>query len=63
MRELHAKLAEAEGRIGAAKDAALAQIQGVAAEVAKAAVQRLTGIEVAAEEAGATVARVLGEAA
>ena len=61
--QLHAKLAEAEGRIGAAKDAALAQIQGVAAEVAKAAVQRLTGIEVAAEEAGATVARVLGEAA
>ena len=51
------------GRIGAGKDAALAQIQGVAAEVAKAAVQRLAGLEVAAEEVGATVARVLGEAA
>jgi F-type H+-transporting ATPase subunit b len=61
--QLHAKLAEAEGRIAAAKDAALAQIQGVAAEVAKAAVQRLTGIEVAADEADATVAHVLGEAA
>jgi F-type H+-transporting ATPase subunit b len=61
--ELHAKLAEAEQRIGAAKDAALAQIQGVAGEVAKAAVQRLTGIEVAAQEVEATVKRVLGEAA
>ncbi len=61
--ELQAKLAEAEGRISAAKDAALAQIQGMAADVAKAAVQRLTGIEVAAQEVDATVKRVLGEAA
>jgi F-type H+-transporting ATPase subunit b len=61
--ELNAKLAEAEGRIGAAKDAALAQIEGVAAEVARAAVQRLAGIEVAADEARSTVARVLREAA
>lgn len=61
--QLHSKLAEAEGRIDAAKEAALAQIQGVAAEVAKAAVQRLTGMEVAAEEAGAAVEYVLREAA
>jgi F-type H+-transporting ATPase subunit b len=61
--ELNAKLAEAETRITAAKDAALAQIQGVAGEVAKAAVQRLTGIEVATAEVEATVKRVLGEAA
>jgi F-type H+-transporting ATPase subunit b len=61
--DLHAKLAEAETRIGAAKDSALAQIQGMAADVAKAAVQRLTGIEVAAQEVEATVKRVLGEAA
>ncbi len=61
--ELQTKLAEAEQRIGAAKDAALAQIQGVAGEVARAAVQRLTGIEVATEEVEAAVKRVLGEAA
>lgn len=61
--ELHAKLAEAERRIGSAKDAALAQIQDVAGEVARAAVQRLTGIEVGAQEVEATIKRVLGEAA
>ena len=61
--ELAAKLAEAEKRIAGAKDAALAQIQGVAGEVARAAVQRLTGIEVPAQEVEATVKRVLGEAA
>lgn len=61
--DLNAKLAAAEERIRAAKDTALAQVQGVAAELAKAAVRRLTGIEVAADEAEATVARVLREAA
>ena len=61
--ELNAKLAEAEARIKAAKDAALGEIEGVAAEAASAAVRRLTGIEVAGEEARATVARVLREAA
>jgi F-type H+-transporting ATPase subunit b len=61
--ELNAKITEAEGRIGAAKDAAMAQIHGVAAEVAKAAVQRLTGLEVAAKEVEETVERVLREAA
>jgi F-type H+-transporting ATPase subunit b len=61
--ELNAKLAEAEKRIGAAKDAALAQIEGVAAEAASAAVRRLAGIEVAPQEAQATVAQVLREAA
>ena len=50
-------------RIKAAKDAALGEIEGVAAEAASAAVRRLTGIEVAGEEARATVARVLREAA
>src|SRR3954467_5290731 len=61
--ELNAKLAEAEKRIGAAKDGALAQIEGVAADAASAAVRRLAGIEVAPQEAQATVAQVLREAA
>ncbi|MFL5336343.1 MAG: hypothetical protein ACJ8H8_24990 [Geminicoccaceae bacterium] len=61
--ELNAKLAEAEKRIGAAKEGALAQIEGVAADAASAAVRRLTGIDVAPQEAQATVAQVLREAA
>ena len=61
--ELNAKLVEAEARIKSAKDAALAQIEDVAAEAATAAVKRLSGIEVTSEDAQATVARILREAA
>lgn len=61
--DLNAKLTEAEGRIGAAKDKALAEIQSVAAEVASSAVRRLAGIEVAAADVEATVASIAREAA
>ena len=61
--ELSAKLTEAEARIGSARDQALAEIQGVAAEVARAAVKRLAGIEVGAQDVEATVARIVREAA
>lgn len=61
--DLAEKLAEAEARIGAAKDAALGQIRGVAVEVAQAAVRRLTGIDVPAAEVEATLGRVQEEAA
>ena len=61
--ELNAKLAEAERRIGAAKEAAMAEIRNVAADAARAAVQRLSGVECAQEEVESAVARVLAEAA
>jgi F-type H+-transporting ATPase subunit b len=60
---LNAKLVEAENRIAAAKNQALAEIQGVAAEVARSAVQRLSGIEVDAKEVEAAVASIVREAA
>lgn len=61
--DLGRKLAEAEAGIRAAKDAALAQIQSVAAEVAQAAVQRLAGLELARADVDAAVDQVLREAA
>lgn len=61
--ELNAKLAEAESRIGRAKDQALSEIQGVAAEVARSAVQRLAGIEVDAKDVEAAVGSIVREAA
>jgi F-type H+-transporting ATPase subunit b len=61
--DLDRKLAEAEARIGAAKDAALGQIQNVAAEVAQSAVERLAGIKLSEAEAKAALDRVLREAA
>ena len=60
---LNAKLVEAENRIVAAKNQALAEIQGVAAEVARSAVQRLAGIEVEAKDVEAAVASIVREAA
>ena len=60
---LNAKLVEAENRIAAAKNQALAEIQGVAAEVARSAVQRLAGIEVEAKDVEAAVASIVREAA
>ena len=61
--ELQHKLAEAEARIGAAKDAALNQIQNVAAEVAQAAVRRLAGLDVTEADVRTAVDSVLREAA
>jgi F-type H+-transporting ATPase subunit b len=61
--DLARKLAEAEARIGAARDAALQQIQGVVVEVAQAAVQRLAGLKIAQKDVKAAVDRVTGEAA
>lgn len=61
--ELHQKLGEAEARIGAAKNAALGQIQTVAAEVAQAAVLRLAGLDLPEADVKAAVDDVLREAA
>ena len=61
--ELQQKLGDAEARIGAAKDAALGQIQNVATEVAQAAVRRLAGLDLAEAEVKAAVDQVLKEAA
>ena len=61
--DLARRLAEAEARIGAARDAALRQIQGVVVEVAQAAVQRLAGLKVAQKDVKAAVDRVMGEGA
>ena len=63
--ELAAKLAAeveaAEGRIDAAKTDALANIRQVASEVARAAIQRLIGVEVDPGKADEAVAAVLKE--
>ncbi|MEE9481077.1 MAG: F0F1 ATP synthase subunit B' [Kiloniellales bacterium] len=63
--ELAAKLAAeveaAEGRIEAAKTDALANIRQVASEVARAATQRLIGVEVDPGKADEAVAAVLKE--
>ena len=61
--ELHDKLAEAEARIGAAKDAALAQIQGIATDVARLPCTDWPGSRSPSAEVKATVERVLREAA
>ena len=41
--QLNARLAEAEGRIGQQRDAALANVRGIAGDAAEAMVERLTG--------------------
>jgi F-type H+-transporting ATPase subunit b len=61
--DLARQLAEAEARIKSAKDAALAEVQTVAAEVAQSAVQRLTGLKMAQRDVKAALDKVLGEAA
>lgn len=61
--DLNRKLAEAEARIGAARDAALAQVQNVAVEVAQAAVERLAGLRLTEAEVEAALDRVQREAA
>jgi len=57
------RLRDAEGRINAAKTAALAEVATVAAEVARVAARRLAGLEVGPEEARAAVNRVLSAGA
>ena len=53
--EIGKKTAEAEARIGAAKEAALADIEGVAAEAAQDLVAKLAGIKVPKGDASAAV--------
>jgi F-type H+-transporting ATPase subunit b len=53
--ETEARVAEAEGRIRAATDAALADIEGVAAEAAQDLVSRLAGLSVSRDEAAEAV--------
>lgn len=61
--ELEGKLTDAEGRIRGARDAALGEVQGVAAELARSAVLRLAGLEVSERDVDAALAKVLAEAA
>ncbi|MFO1069181.1 MAG: ATPase [Geminicoccaceae bacterium] len=61
--ELAQKLKDAEGRIGASREAALAEVRNVAAEVAEAAVERLAGLKVSRAEVDAAIERTLREAA
>jgi F-type H+-transporting ATPase subunit b len=61
--ELAQKLKDAEGRIGASREAALAEVRNVAAEVAEAAVERLAGLKVTRAEVDAAIERTLREAA
>lgn len=56
--QLNAKLAEAEKTIAATKQAAMANVRGIASEAAKAIVERLTG----AAPADAAVDKAVGDA-
>ncbi|HXQ67637.1 MAG TPA: F0F1 ATP synthase subunit B' [Alphaproteobacteria bacterium] len=58
-RELAERIGEAETRIASARDAAVANIRGVAGEAAQAATERLIGVKVA----GAALAQAVAEAA
>ncbi|PWE17641.1 F0F1 ATP synthase subunit B' [Marinicauda salina] len=49
--DLDAKQAEAEGRIRESRDAALSEVRGIAATAAAAAVERLSGVEIAETDA------------
>lgn len=60
---LRQEIAAAEERIGAARRAALADLRGVATEVARAAARKLVGIEFGPEETGIAVDAVLRERA
>lgn len=61
--DLAKQLADAESRIGAARERALAEVQNVAAEVAGAAVERLAGLKLDAAEVREALNRVQAEAA
>lgn len=56
---LRAKANEAEARLKAATDAALAEIEGVAAEAAQEMAQRLAGLKVGKSEASRAVQAVI----
>ena len=53
--EIGARVEEAEGRIRTAADAALTEIESVAAEAAREMVERLAGLRVAGDEAARAV--------
>jgi F-type H+-transporting ATPase subunit b len=61
--DLARQLADAESRIGAAREQALAEVQNVAAEVAGVAVERLAGLKVGEAEVREALRRVQAEAA
>ncbi len=52
-------IAEAEGRIAQSRDAAMAEVERVAADATQDIVRRLAGIDVAAGDANAAVKKVL----
>lgn len=54
-REIGSRVAEAEARIGAAKTAALGEIESVAAEAARDLVAKLAGLEIPADQAAEAV--------
>jgi F-type H+-transporting ATPase subunit b len=56
--ELAAKLGEAEARIGAARDQAMANVAGIAGETAQAIVEKLTGTAAPRGAAEAAVAKL-----
>jgi F-type H+-transporting ATPase subunit b len=60
--ELAGQIGEAETRIRAERDRALTEIEDVAAEVARTAVERLAGFQVSEAEARQALSRVLAEA-
>jgi F-type H+-transporting ATPase subunit b len=60
-RELNQQIADAEGRIEAAKQEALQSLQSVAAEIAQAATGKLVGAQVEKERAEAAVRNVTEE--
>jgi F-type H+-transporting ATPase subunit b len=61
-RDLAKRLADAERRINEAREGALTQIAGVAAEAAQAAVDRLAGIKVSSADARRAVDSAMGDA-
>ena len=58
--ELNAQLGEAETRIRAARDAALAQVGGIASETAAAIIEKLTGAPASDESVSAALAKIQG---
>jgi F-type H+-transporting ATPase subunit b len=62
-KDLSAKIRAAEASIDKARGQALAELEGVAVEVAQAAIQRLVGVNVTVDEAKAALAAVQKEVA
>jgi F-type H+-transporting ATPase subunit b len=57
--KIDARLAEAEARIATARDAAMGEVEGVAAEAAQDIVQRLAGVKIAKPTAAKAVKEAL----